>query len=735
MLVGSAEVELRPDASGFGRDAAGRLRDERGRFAAAGRDVGRSFGRAAGEEGGRGLGEGTRRSEGRLRGVFSGLGRGVGAVFGAAAAAAAGAGLAGLLISSIGAASDVSESTSKVKVVFGEASTSVLKFADNSATAFGQTKAQALEATGTYGNLLRSIGLTEKQSAKYSTTLVGLASDLASFNNTDVDTALEAIRSGLTGETEPLKQFGVNLNDATLQQKALDLGLTKGKGTLSASAKAQAAYALILEQTKLAQGDFSRTSGGLANQQRILGAQFGDLKATLGSELLPVATTVVSSLNSGMVPAFEAVRSRLPGVKAAFSGAFAGGASFLKPVIDGVKSFAADVVPAFAAAGAGIKTFVGGLLPTLREIGTQIVGVVGPALGQIGGIIRGQLIPAFLAVLPVVQPVARFLLQVIGSAVVGALKGAVNVIKGVLTIISGIFNVFAGIFTGNWSKAWEGIKQIFSGAFRTLLGAIQIFLNIGVLRLFRVGITGIRALFTGGWSAIKSIWSSGLSAVASLARSVFTGILALIRGAVTGYIGVWRGGLSFLASAARSGLSTVVGLFRGLPGQVVSALSSLGSSLYGVGQNIIRSMASGIRSVADEIARAAVSVVTDAIGAAKRALHIGSPSRVFAEMGRQTGAGYAIGLDGSRTSVAAAGKRMVAAGIAASAVTAAGLVTGAARATLPSAVPSSAAAAAAAGPTTVRVYIGDRELTDIVRVEIDDSLDDLARAATGRRGE
>jgi hypothetical protein len=106
-----------------------------------------------------------------------------------------------------------------------------------------------------------------------STSMVGLASDLASFNNTDPAEALEALRAGLTGETEPLKRYGINLNDATLKAEAMRLGLDTTGSTLSANTKAQAAYSLIMQQSSLAQGDFARTSAGLANQQRIMSSQ------------------------------------------------------------------------------------------------------------------------------------------------------------------------------------------------------------------------------------------------------------------------------------------------------------------------------------------------------------------------------------------------------------------------------------------------------------------------------
>lgn len=236
---------------------------------------------------------------GTFRKSLSGLG-------GAIAGFAGGAAIAGFAKDSIKAASDLAEATSKAKVVFGDSSKEVLKFAQNSATAFGQSRQQAIEAAGTFGNLFVSMKIGTKESAGMSTSLVKLASDLASFNNTDPTEALDALRSGLVGETEPLRRFGINLNEATLKAEAMTLGLKVTGATLDPAVKAQAAYSLILKQSTTAQGDFARTAGGMANQQRIANAQFEDAKATLGEKLLPIALKLVNVLNTSVIPAISA---------------------------------------------------------------------------------------------------------------------------------------------------------------------------------------------------------------------------------------------------------------------------------------------------------------------------------------------------------------------------------------------------------------------------------------------
>lgn len=331
--VGHAVLEVIPSVKGMRRELE---RQTSGDLVAAGRTGGKRYGDAAGREAALGF-----------KSRFSGAMRG----FAPLAGLIGGASLVAGFKSAIDGASDLAESTSKANVVFGEASASVRAFAADAAKGLGQSEAQALEAAGTFGNLLRSVGLAEQDAAKFSTTMVGLASDLASFNNTSVDDALIALRAGLVGETEPLKRFGVNLNEAALKAKALQLGLSDGKATLDANAKAQAAYALIMEQTSLAQGDFARTSDGLANQQKILSAQWSEMTTALGKELLPAATGFVSFMSDKGVPALSDA-----------GGAAKDAGAALADLPGPIKAAAAAWVTYRVAQAAGVGTRVGSAL-------------------------------------------------------------------------------------------------------------------------------------------------------------------------------------------------------------------------------------------------------------------------------------------------------------------------------------------------------------------------------------
>lgn len=193
----------------------------------------------------------------------------------------------------VSAASSLNEAQNKVNVVFGESSDVILKWGENAAESIGQSERQALSAAGTFGNLFVSMGMADDVSADMSVSLVNLASDLASFNDIDPTEALDALRSGLVGETEPMRRLGVNMNEATLRAKALEMGLDATGATLDPLVKAQAAYALIMEQTATAQGDFARTSDEVANASRGVKADAEDMAASFGEELLPVVKDVL----------------------------------------------------------------------------------------------------------------------------------------------------------------------------------------------------------------------------------------------------------------------------------------------------------------------------------------------------------------------------------------------------------------------------------------------------------
>lgn len=185
-------------------------------------------------------------------------------------------------------ASDLNETVSKSGVIFGESATQLQAFAKTAADTFGQSQKQALDAASTFATFGKAAGLSDTELVDFSTSLTKLSSDFASFFNTSPEDAITAIGAALRGESEPIRRYGVLLNDAALKHRAMAMGIYDGEGALSAQQKTLAAYSEILAQSTDAQGDFERTSEGLANKTRTLQANLSDLSATIGQKLLPV---------------------------------------------------------------------------------------------------------------------------------------------------------------------------------------------------------------------------------------------------------------------------------------------------------------------------------------------------------------------------------------------------------------------------------------------------------------
>lgn len=198
----------------------------------------------------------------------------------------------------IEAASNLEEVQNVVDTTFGDAgSLKIEKWAKNAGKQFGLTETQAKQFTSTLGAMMKSAGLAGDQIVDMSTDMAGLAADMASFYNLDFDTAFQKIRAGLSGETEPLKQLGINLSVANLNAYALAEGIGKTYEQMDQGEQTMLRYQYIMKATADAQGDFSKTSDGFANASRKMETEIETLKTKLGSVLIPVAASIVGEIN------------------------------------------------------------------------------------------------------------------------------------------------------------------------------------------------------------------------------------------------------------------------------------------------------------------------------------------------------------------------------------------------------------------------------------------------------
>lgn len=293
----------------------------------------------------------------------------------AGAAGLAFAGVMGAALFKAGqSASDVSEAVNKTMVLFGSSGTQMVKWAESADKSMGMSKVAALDAAAAFGNLFRGVGDTAEVAASKSQDFVKLAGDLASFHNANPADVITALGAALRGESEPARQFNILLDDATLKQRAMQMGLGDfTTGTLPQAIKVQAAYKEILEQSKSAAGDFQETSGGLANQQRILKAEMENMKATIGEGVIPVMSKVVGVVGE----AFDMFKQLPPEVQKGIGSFLAFGTAGIAAV-----SAIASIVGAVSKARAALvslNTSLATASPALLAVGAAVA-VAGAAL-------------------------------------------------------------------------------------------------------------------------------------------------------------------------------------------------------------------------------------------------------------------------------------------------------------------------------------------------------------------
>lgn len=279
------------------------------------------------------------------------------------------------------AASDLNESVNAIDVVFGEAAEGVLKLGENSAKAVGLSRSQFYGLSVQMSSFAKTV---TKEGGSVADTLDKMTvrvADFASVMNLDVSEAATAFQSGLAGQTEPLRKFGIDLSAASVQAYAVANGIAEAGKQMTETQRIQATYGSLMEQTNKVSGDFANTSGQLANQQRILKAQVEDLSAKLGTLFLPAMNEALKAILPVVTKLSEmlSVHPKLTVAVIATTAALAG----MVAILGTVGTVLPAAIKGLALFSAGLKLVTGqatllaaGLaaLPLAITIGVALVG-------------------------------------------------------------------------------------------------------------------------------------------------------------------------------------------------------------------------------------------------------------------------------------------------------------------------------------------------------------------------
>lgn len=544
----------------------------------------------------------------------------------------------GFIGDSIGAATDMNETISKVGVLFGDAAGQVEQFAAGAATSLGQSKQQAMDAAATFATFGKSAGLGGSDLAKFSTDLTGLASDMASFSNTSPEQAIEAIGAALRGEAEPIRAYGVLLDDATLRQKALELGITSStKDALTPQQKVLAAQAAIFAQTGAAQGDFARTSGGLANQQRILAAQVANVKTQIGQAFLPVVQRLVTFVNTSVIPTLSAWAEKYgPAIEASLRGV----AGWVQKVADLFRSGGWSA--ALGEIGSKLAGAVSAAASWLWSTGLPLLGSAAAALGRkLGGFATDVALPYLQANLPVwLSALGGWFtgtaLPWLGAqtlALAEKLGGWVVDAAGFLIAnLPGWLATFAGWYYGTALPWVAGI-----------MGDVARQLGDWVVQA-----AGYLAANLPGWLGTFTEWAVGTALPTIIAKAA-EWQLKIVEWVLTAAADLamklpeWTA--RFTTWAATDALPALLGFGKDILAKLAEGVAGANSFLYDTGVQVVSGMISGLSSMGGRLRDAATALVRDNIpGPVRQLLGISSPSRVFREIGVFTAQGMALGM-------------------------------------------------------------------------------------------
>jgi phage-related protein len=491
---------------------------------------------------------GVNKSLGGLRAKTIAVGSAIGTALGTVAVQAFSK-LTDFIGSSIGQASNLNETMSKTRVIFGDAADDVIAFAQAAGDSLGLSQQAALDASSTFAVFAQSAGLGGKELSQFSGDLVTLSADFASFYNTSPEQAITAIGAALRGESEPIRKYNILLNDATLRQRAMTLGIIKNtKTALTPQQKVLAAQAEIMAQSTVAQGDFARTSGGLANQQRILSAAMDNLSADLGTAFMPILQEAIGFITGTVIPTFR---------------------NNFVPVIEKLKEVFGDVAET-------VKKVVGPIMQALQPIIDKVswnFKVLMSRLGPVVDMVKFQFLVAL-------SRLAGFMRDVVGPAIsdfVALLDGpfgmALKVLAGAIVGVKIALMAYNAVL-GVWS-ALQTAGAAITGVFTAAQAALNIVLNMNPISLIVLAIAALIGAFIAAYAASEDF--------RNIVNGIFDAITGLIGVIVGGLVGAFELLVSVAKTVGEALMNSPLGIFFKLAMAVAEGIGGILGAVFGGG--------------------------------------------------------------------------------------------------------------------------------------------------------
>lgn len=574
-----------------------------------------------------------------------GFGKALGGLAAVAGTALAGIGISRFFKESITQASNLGESINAVNVAFGDSAQGILAFGATSAKELGVAAVDYNNAAVRFSAFADRIVGAGNDSSQFIADVTTRAADFASVFNIDVSEALQVFQSGLAGEAEPLKRFGINLLDSEVRAFALAEGIGEAGRQLTETEKVQARYGLLLQSTNKVQGDFKNTSDGLANSQRILQSTFKDLQAEIGENLTPVIATFVSALVPLSEKVFPAIagfvnNSIVPGLtlfvdyfkELVLIGTTLGGDNVLAKIFKDITD--------------SITNFFGGdtLLQTIQTIEELRGAIFDAMLKAVPGIVE-----AFVEFLPTL---IDFFVNTMLPAMISEMETIVNEIISLITrLLPGLVETLLSMVPALLDSAitlFDTLIQAVIDITPDLVDAIVYLLPTiveSVLSMLPQILDAAIKLFTAIVMALPKIIPLLINAILDLLPVIIDTVIDMLPELIDAAFELFTGIVTAIFQATPQIQGAVGELIPKMIGTLLGAIPQF----FQAGIDIIGGFIRGIVTKGPKlIGDAFSSVIGGAVEGVKGLLGIRSPSRVFQEFGVNIGEGLALGIDSQR---------------------------------------------------------------------------------------
>ncbi len=333
-------------------------------------------------------------------------------------------------------ASSLNEVQNVVDTTFGKSASVIDSFADTALKSYGLSTLQAKQYSSVLGSMYKSMGVGSQQTLTMSQNMTALAGDMASFYNLDPDEAFEKIRAGVSGETEPLKQLGINMSVANLQAYAMSQGIKTNYNDMTQAQQATLRYNYLLKATSDAQGDFSKTSGSFANQQRLLQTNLQQVAGEIMQKMLPALGSAMQQVN-GFVNSLDTdAIGNFVGQLANMAVAIVPLAMQLMPLVGNLLQM---ILPPLISIGQQI-------MPIIIQVVQTFLTALQPLIPPIMQFVQA-LLPPIVQVLTAISPLLIQIANIVGTVLGPVLSFVVTVITKIADLITSIAKPF-GDFLG-----------------------------------------------------------------------------------------------------------------------------------------------------------------------------------------------------------------------------------------------------------------------------------------------